>query len=152
MQKKYLIAGVVALAAVLLLGVIILNSGGSDSSTTSEAVVSEQVEGDSTLPSNITPQQYQSEFVGKNTSHFLVDVRTPEEYAEGHISDSVNISLQTLGNNLDQIPTDQPVVLYCRSGNRSAQAADLLRAAGYTQVYDLGGIIDWQAAGYEVEK
>ncbi len=99
---------------------------------------------------SLTPDSYVTQYSQPGTPHLLLDVRTPEEYAEGHIANSLNISLQTLSSRLSEIPTDTPVVIYCRSGNRSAQAAQLLSEAGYTQLYDLGGIIDWQSQGYPV--
>jgi rhodanese-related sulfurtransferase len=99
----------------------------------------------------ISPNQYVSDFSQPQTAHLLVDVRTPEEYATGHIAGSVNIPLQELSSRMSEIPTNQPVVIYCRSGNRSAQAADLLKNAGYSQLYDLGGIIAWAASGLPVQ-
>lgn len=99
----------------------------------------------------IAPAQYQSEFVDSGATHLLVDVRTPEEFATGHIAGAVNIPLDALESRLNEVPQDQPVVLYCRSGNRSAQAADLLEKAGYSNIRDLGGIAAWTAAGYAVE-
>lgn len=98
----------------------------------------------------IAPGTYVNEFVTSARPHLLLDVRTTGEYAEGHLENSVNIALNELPSQLAAIPTDQPVIIYCRSGNRSAQAAALLRDAGYTQIYDLGGIIQWQAAGLPV--
>jgi len=98
----------------------------------------------------INPDGYQQRF-GDGQSHFLLDVRTPEEYASGHIADSVNINVETLADHLDEVPRDVPVVVYCRSGNRSATAAQILLDAGYKQVYDLGGIQDWVAAGYPIQ-
>ena len=95
----------------------------------------------------LNPKQYQSDFVGAGQPHLLVDVRTPEEFAGGHIEGSVNIPLDSLAKRMDEIPQDQPVVVYCRSGNRSNTAAQMLIQAGYTDVYDLGGIIAWQAQG-----
>ncbi len=81
----------------------------------------------------------------------LIDVRTPAEYADGHIANSVNINVEEIASRLDEIPRDKTIVVYCRSGNRSARAAQILRNAGYNVIYDLGGIIDWQAAGFPVE-
>ena len=86
----------------------------------------------------------------QNTPHLLVDVRTPEEYADGFIEGSVNIPLQELESRLSEIPNDMPVVVYCRSGNRSAQAADILISKGYSDVYDLGGILQWEQYGYRI--
>ncbi len=96
----------------------------------------------------ITPQEYQTVF--GSTDHVLIDVRTIEEFNSGHIADAGNIPVEVIAGRLSEIPQDEPVVLYCRSGNRSAQAASILRQAGYTQVYDLGGIISWQQAGLPV--
>lgn len=100
---------------------------------------------------NLTPAQYQDTFVTGSAAHLLVDVRTPDEFASGHIEGAVNIPLDALSSRLNEIPRDQPVVVYCRSGSRSAQAARLLSGAGYTQVRDLGGITAWMAAGYPVQ-
>jgi phage shock protein E len=97
----------------------------------------------------ITPQDYQARFV--SADHLLIDVRTPDEYASGHIAGAVNIPLDTLSSRLAEVPNNRDVVLYCRSGNRSNQARQLLNERGYTRVYDLGGVMAWQAAGYPLE-
>lgn len=102
-----------------------------------------------TGPQLISAAGYQQQFTGGD--HILIDVRTPEEYATGHIADSVNIPLDVLGARMSEIPRNGPVVLYCRSGNRSATAINILDAAGYSDLYDLGGIIDWVTAGYPVQ-
>jgi phage shock protein E len=99
----------------------------------------------------IRPLQYQSQFVESGEPHLLVDVRTPQEFNSGYIEGAVNIPLQSLAQRMNEIPQDQPVVLYCRSGNRSATAAQLLARAGYDQVYDLGGVIDWQSQGLPLQ-
>lgn len=85
---------------------------------------------------------------------FLLDVRTPEEYAQGHIAGAVLLPLGGLDGTEEALPDDRatPIFVYCRSGNRSAQAAGILADRGYTDVRNLdGGILDWQAAGYPVE-
>ena len=74
----------------------------------------------------------------------LVDVRTPGEFASGHIDGAVNIPLQELEQRLGELkPLDSPIVLYCRSGNRSGRASRLLKGAGYSAVHDLGSISRW---------
>lgn len=90
----------------------------------------------------------------KNTDAILLDVRLPQEYAEGHIpgtdfnidvldDDFTKVALQTL-------PKDKPVALYCRSGNRSKTAARILAENGY-EVIELGtGFRAWESAGYEI--
>jgi rhodanese-related sulfurtransferase len=98
----------------------------------------------------ITPLDYQLDF-GESTAHLLIDVRTPEEFDSGHIQDAINISVETLPDRLTEVPGDLPIVVYCRSGNRSATAARILVSAGYQPVYDLGGIQTWIAEGYPVE-
>ncbi len=79
----------------------------------------------------------------------LLDVRTPQEHAQGHLEGSVNISHDALQGRLAEIDTltggdkSTPIVLYCRSGGRAAQAKDTLEAAGYTQVTNVGGMTDY---------
>ncbi len=74
----------------------------------------------------------------------LVDVRTPEEFAAGHISGAVNIPVQELDQRMKELePKDRSVVLYCRSGNRSGHAARMLKSAGYRSVHDLGPMGQW---------
>jgi phage shock protein E len=98
----------------------------------------------------IAPAVYVNEW--QSQPHFLLDVRTPEEYAAGHIASAANISVETLAANLQSVPRDTPVVVYCQSGRRAIQAAQILSDAGYTAIYNLGGIRDWQAQGLPVEK
>lgn len=75
----------------------------------------------------------------------LLDVRTAEEYAEGHIAGSVLLPMDELFVKAGQSLGDRDAVIfvYCRSGRRSKMAAEALLGRGYMQVYDLGGIIDW---------
>ncbi len=78
----------------------------------------------------------------------LYDVRTAEEYNAGHAPGATNWSLQDIeSGRLPDTPKDTEIFLYCRSGNRSAQASDLLKKAGFTHVTDLGGLTDMQALG-----
>lgn len=102
-------------------------------------------------PQKVAPQAYMADFVDAKAAHQLIDVRTPAEYASGHIAGSVNIPVEELASRLNEVSKDEPVVLYCRSGNRSNQAANILNQAGYKGVYDLGGIGAWQAAGYGLQ-
>ncbi|MGB7339166.1 MAG: rhodanese-like domain-containing protein [Phototrophicaceae bacterium] len=99
----------------------------------------------------IAPDAYISQFVEAESEHLLIDVRTPAEYASGHIAGSINIPVDEIANRLAEIPTDMPVVVYCQSGNRSGRAASILMTNDYNQVYDLGGIARWRSAGYPIE-
>lgn len=75
----------------------------------------------------------------------LLDVRTPQEYREGHIPESKNLPLQSLDQAISLIPQkDTPVFVYCHSGSRSSQAAVLLKNMGYQNVKNIGGIASWQ--------
>lgn len=77
----------------------------------------------------------------------LIDVRTPQEFAAGHVEGAINIPVDQVGARLTEIKNlaagkDQTLVIYCRSGNRSAHAARALRAAGY-EVVDFGPMSAW---------
>ena len=100
-----------------------------------------------------------SEFQGKLTAAAkgaqLVDVRTPEEYADGHLKGSVNININSgdFEQKLGKLNKDVPVFVYCRSGGRSARAASKMESMGFKKVYNMdGGITAWGAAGKPVEQ
>lgn len=116
-----------------------------------EAAAVEAASAASAAPQAIAPAAYQEQYGTTGAAHQLIDVRTAEEFASGHIPGAINIPVQELGQRLDEVATDQPIVLYCRSGNRSTQAATLLSQQGYTGIYNLGGITSWQAAGLPIE-
>jgi len=74
----------------------------------------------------------------------IVDVRTQAEYNEGYIENAILIPNESISEAPRELPDKNAIILvYCRSGNRSKQAADKLVALGYTNIYDFGGIIDW---------
>ena len=82
----------------------------------------------------------------------LLDVRTAEEYAEGHIKGAVLIPVQELEQRISEVPKDKQVYVYCRSGVRSARASNMLVKAGYTRIENVqGGFTAWEDAGYPVE-
>jgi rhodanese-related sulfurtransferase len=114
-------------------------------------LVFQSAAGSGAVTGTISPAAYQQEYVTAGKSHVLLDVRTPAEFASGHIPGSINIAVEELPQRLAEVPQGQPVIVYCRSGNRSANALRILAGAGYSPVYDLGGIIDWSAAGLPIE-
>ena len=69
----------------------------------------------------------------------ILDVRTKEEYQGGHIKGSINISVDTLSNNLNKLKKDKPIITCCASGMRSASAKSILKSNGFTEVYNGGG-------------
>ncbi len=84
----------------------------------------------------------------------LLDVRTPEEYAGGHIKGAKNIDWyrEDFSSAIATLNKKQPVYVYCRSGKRSAEAAAQMRRDGFEKVYELtGGISDWETAGQPIE-
>jgi len=82
----------------------------------------------------------------------FVDVREPEEFAQVRIQGAQLIPLSEFAGRYREIPTTRPVVLYCRSGNRSAQAAGWLATKGYTNLLNLeGGILSWYQSGLPLD-
>lgn len=83
-----------------------------------------------------------SEPVAVGPDTVVIDVRTPEEFAEGHLDGAVNISLLsgTFAQDVATLDRDADYVVYCRSGNRSAEAKKLMEAAGFTSVHDAGSV------------
>lgn len=75
----------------------------------------------------------------------VVDVRTQEEYAEGHIPGAICVPNESIVDaQPEELPDlEQTILVYCRSGRRSKEAAQKLADMGYTNVYEFGGIIDW---------
>ena len=75
----------------------------------------------------------------------LLDVRTEEEYRQGHIGGSRNIPVEKIGNAVNLLhDKSAPIFVYCRSGQRSRKAVSALRKLGYTEVYNIGGIEQYQ--------
>lgn len=144
--------------AVAALGLIIVIAGLlaiSGALTGGEAVAEfdPEVAGVATIdsPQRISPENYQSYFAQGDTEYVLIDVRTPSEFSSGHIANSINIPVEQLQSRIAEVPQGMPVVVYCRSGNRSADAARILDAGGFAEVYDLGGTIGWTSSGYPLE-
>ncbi|MDO5357856.1 MAG: rhodanese-like domain-containing protein [Slackia faecicanis] len=85
------------------------------------------------------------EMMQSQQDYVILDVRTPEEYAEKHIPGAINVPNETIGKEkIAELPDkDQAIFVYCRSGNRSKQASEKLVALGYTNVIEFGGINSW---------
>ncbi len=86
------------------------------------------------------------EMMEQNENYVILDVRTVEEYEEGHIPNAICIPNETIGTEeIKELPDkNQLILVYCRSGNRSKQASEKLVALGYANVFEFGGIIDWK--------
>ena len=72
--------------------------------------------------------------------YYLIDVRTPEEFKSGYLEDAINIEWQDIKNLNKEIKKDDKIYLYCRSGNRSGKATDILINLGYMNVKNIGGL------------
>ena len=92
----------------------------------------------------------------KNKNAVIIDVRTPEEFAESHLPEANNFPVDTLSQNIETIKKlqrDKPLLVYCRSGKRSARAAEKLKNLGVNSLYNLkGGIKAWSDANNPLVK
>lgn len=96
------------------------------------------------MVNKITPKEvYNSINTGK---YVIVDVREKNEYNEGHISNAINVSVDSISDAMEKIVVNKNIniVVYCRSGSRSLEATKKLVQLGYTNVYDMGGILNWE--------
>ena len=98
---------------------------------------------------NITAEEAK-QIMDSEEGYIILDVRTQEEYDEGHIPGAIVISHEKIEEKAEEVLTDknQLILVYCRSGRRSKLAAEALVELGYTNIKEFGGIIDWP---YEVE-
>ena len=122
----------------LLLAVMLLTACGQDKENDQGAVYV-----------NITAEEAK-ENMDSEEGYIILDVRTQEEYDEGHIPGAIVISHEEIAEKAEEVLTDkdQLILVYCRSGRRSKIAAEALVELGYTNIKEFGGIIDWP---YEVE-
>ena len=93
----------------------------------------------------ITPAEAKA-LIDSEEGYIILDVRTPEEFAEGHIEGAILIPDHEIGEKAENVLTnkDQLILVYCRSGRRSKNAASELATLGYTNIKEFGGILDWE--------
>ena len=122
----------------ILLAVMMLTACGQDKENDQGAVYM-----------NITAEEAK-QIMDTEEGYIILDVRTQEEYDEGHIPGAIVISHEEIAEKAEKVLTDkeQLILVYCRSGRRSKIAAETLAELGYTNIKEFGGIIDWP---YEVE-
>ncbi len=82
----------------------------------------------------------------QETGYIILDVRRPDEFAAGHIPNAINVPNETIDTaEIPELPKkDQLIMVYCRSGRRSKEAAEKLVKLGYTNIVEFGGILDWK--------
>ena len=84
--------------------------------------------------------------MAQETGYIILDVRRPDEFAAGHIPGAINVANETIGtDDVPELPDkNQLIMVYCRSGRRSKEAAEKLVKLGYTNIVEFGGILDWK--------
>lgn len=103
---------------------------------------------EATLPRVVSAEEA---YVQYQNGAFFLDVRSQEEWDDFHVENAALIPLEQLPERLNELPTDELIVVVCRAGGRSASGRDLLLDAGFTQVTSLsGGLDEWIASGYPV--
>lgn len=134
---------------ILILALILVACGGEDTAAPVVDVAPTQVI--STLPDEVDVHTVAS--IKDEDDVYVIDVREQWEYDEGHIPGVTLIPMSQVPDRLDEIPLDKEVIVTCRSGNRSGQITDYLRQIGFDNVHNMsGGIVAWEAAGYEVNR
>jgi rhodanese-related sulfurtransferase len=108
--------------------------------------------GKQVVKTTISPDDFEKKLAGEGVQ--LVDVRTAEEYKEGHLKNAVNIDIRSAGftEKVSTLDKNKPVLVYCLAGSRSASAANKMADMGFTEIYNLdGGIMSWTKAGKPTE-
>jgi thioredoxin 1 len=103
---------------------------------------------------SLTPDEFEQQ-LAKTPDAQLIDVRTPDEYKDGHLKGAKNIDFndQNFASGIAALDKNKPVFIYCLSGGRSSAAAEQMRAEGFGKVYEMqGGIMKWNAAGKSLVK
>lgn len=109
------------------------------------AVAAEPVAAPVTQEALVERQQVDADLV-------VLDVRSPDEFAAGHVPGAINIPHDRIGDRLAEVPRDKDVILYCQSGRRAGLAAQALAEQGYTRLFHLeGDIAAWKANGRQLE-
>lgn len=101
----------------------------------------------------LEPVAFNKKVAGKSVQ--LIDIRTPQEFASGHIQGAHNVDYYsaTFSADIDTFAKNKPLYIYCRSGNRTSLASEQLLKMGYTQLFDLqSGIVGWKAANLPLVK
>lgn len=153
MKKQLLLLLAVMLSAILIAACSDTQSGGSSSAaeeaTASQPPASTQTEAPTADPVPVGYRQITQAEAQKmmetEKDYIILDVRTPDEYAEGHIPGAICISHDSIPTgDIPELPDkDQLIMVYCRSGRRSKLAAEQLVAQGYTNVVEFGGVNTW---------
>jgi len=142
MNRKKFIA--LVLTVLLVIGVVL--AGGYNTGKTAT------METPAPIVEDVSPREAATliENNRNNPDFIILDVRTPEEFADGHLANAVNIDFyaKTFRDELTKLDKSQTYLVYCRSGARSLSSAQIMEGLNFKEVYNLsGGIIGWKAEG-----
>lgn len=143
-MKKNIIIAIILIAVLICIGCFIYKYSKTNKTTTSNNNATT-----SAAKTNEIRHVSMDDIVkimAENKDYVIVDVRTPDEYKEGHIPNAINIPNETINETVYNKLKDknQLILIYCRSGSRSRQAAYKMQKLGYTNLVDFGGIINWK--------
>ena len=139
-----------ALGLFIVIAIAVSGCGSTASPAAAPAAAPQSAAASLNLPATVDAKTVNG--LRGNPDVVLIDVREPDEFAAGHIPEATLIPLGQLSSRLSEIPKDKTVVAVCRSGNRSGQATELLRQAGFDAHNMSGGMISWEQAGFDVQR
>ena len=133
----------VLLALVVVLAVVVASCSSSESTAVTQSI------------ELVSPAKAAEVIEEQPEGLVVLDIRTPEEYAEAHLADAIVVDYYAsdFADQLDALDKNVPYVLYCRTGNRSSDAVDTMKSLGFAQIYEIdGGIVNWYEQGFPVEQ
>lgn len=139
--------GIIVLSGIALIALTSCSGNANPEATTQQITEQQEVIVDITVP------QFKNLVVEQGGT--ILDVRTPEEWAEGIISNATQINYydEDFAAQIETLDKSKPVFVYCKSGGRSSSAAEILKEKGFSKIYNLdGGITAWKDQGNEVVK
>lgn len=137
-KRKTFIVGILFIIFVILVGIWIFQR--------TQTSVNKDEEGENNMPEYVSITMEEAKNVFETQGDYIIlDVRREDEFAEGHIPGAINVPNEGIQDTEpSELPDkNQTIYVYCRSGNRSKQAASKLVAMGYTNIIEFGGIMDW---------
>ena len=139
-MKKNIIIAIILIAVLICIGFFIYKTNNKNKTTKSNSTATT-----SAAKTNEIRHVSMDDIVkimNENKNYVIVDVRTPDQYKEGHIKDAINLPLETIEKDIaSKVPKkDTKIVLYCNTGNRSGQAFEKLKKLGYTNVSNAQGV------------
>jgi len=140
-------------AAVVLAAFTSCQSGNTDQAATNATSTPQDATQSKQISADLNVDEFEKGIQGEDV--IILDVRTPDEYAQGHIANAklMNIYDGDFNEQLKTLDANKPVYVYCRSGGRSGNAKNIMKQMGFSEVYNLrGGMMAWSGAGKAVAK